>query len=395
MSTVKVSSDANIKGDKKFKFDTRKYAMFIALIVIALLFQVLTKGVLLKPMNVTKLILQNSYILVLAIGMLPCILTGNVDLSVGSIVALVSAISGVLIISMALPVWLGIIIGLVVGALLGAWQGFWIAYVRVPAFIVTLAGMLIFRGLTMIILNGNTLSPFPESFQYMAMGFLGDIGNGSVHILTLLIGFIISVCFVILEYRKRNQQAKYGIEQASNNNFITKISVTVSVIMLFSYWLAIYKGIPFVFIILGSLIVLYSFITNKMVIGRHVYALGGNEKATKLSGIKTKKVMFMVYVNMGIMAALAGLLFAARLNASTPGAGEGFELDAIAACYIGGASATGGVGTIIGAIIGGLVMGVLNNGMSLMGVGSDWQQTIKGLVLLAAVAFDIYNQSKK
>ena len=395
MSTIKISGDTNIKENKKFKFDTRKYAMFIALIVIALLFEILTNGVLLKPMNVTKLILQNSYILVLAIGMLPCILTGNVDLSVGSIVALVSAISGVLIISMGLPVWLGIIIGLVVGALLGAWQGFWIAYVKVPAFIVTLAGMLIFRGLTMIILNGNTLSPFPESFQYMAMGFLGDIGNGGIHILTLLIGTFISVCFVVLEYRKRNQQAKYGIEQVSNNTFMAKILSTVLVIMLFSYWLAIYKGIPFVFIILGSLIVLYSFVTNKMVIGRHVYALGGNEKATKLSGIKTKKVMFMVYVNMGIMAALAGLLFAARLNASTPGAGEGFELDAIAACYIGGASATGGVGTIIGAIIGGLVMGVLNNGMSLMGVGSDWQQTIKGLVLLAAVAFDIYNQSKK
>lgn len=395
MSTIKISGDTNIKGNKKFKFDTRKYAMFIALIVIALLFQILTNGVLLKPMNVTKLILQNSYILVLAVGMLPCILTGNVDLSVGSIVALVSAISGVLIISMGLPVWVGIIIGLVVGALLGAWQGFWIAYVKVPAFIVTLAGMLIFRGLTMIILNGNTLSPFPGSFQYIAMGFLGDIGNGSIHILTLIIGAIISVCFVVLEYRKRNQQAKYGIEQLSNNIFIGKILAIVLVIMLFSYWLAIYKGIPFVFIILGSLIVLYSFVTNKMVIGRHVYALGGNEKATKLSGIKTKKVMFMVYVNMGIMAALAGLLFAARLNASTPGAGEGFELDAIAACYIGGASATGGVGTIIGAIIGGLVMGVLNNGMSLMGVGSDWQQTIKGLVLLAAVAFDIYNQSKK
>lgn len=395
MNTAKVNGEVKISEKKKFKFDTRKYAMFIALIVIALLFQILTNGVLLKPMNVTKLILQNSYILVLAIGMLPCILTGNVDLSVGSIVALVSAISGVLIISTGLPVWVGILIGLLVGALLGAWQGFWIAYVKVPAFIVTLAGMLIFRGLTMIILNGNTLSPFPESFQYMAMGFLGDIGSGSVHILTLIIGVVISGCFVALECRKRNQQAKYGVEQEAKNIFIVKLIGIIAAIMLFSYWLAIYKGLPFVFIILGSLIVLYSFVTNRMVIGRHVYALGGNEKATKLSGIKTKKVMFLVYVNMGMMAALAGLLFAARLNAATPGAGDGFELDAIAACYIGGASATGGVGTIIGAIIGGLVMGVLNNGMSLMGVGSDWQQAIKGLVLLAAVAFDIYNQSKK
>lgn len=395
MSMVKVNNGKTIKSNVKFKFDPRKYAMFIALIVIAILFQLLTNGVLLKPMNVTKLILQNSYVLVLAIGMLPCILTGNIDLSVGSIVAVVSAISGVLIVSMGMPIQIAIVISLLLGALVGAWQGFWIAYVKVPAFIVTLAGMLIFRGITMIILQGNTLSPYPASFQYMAMGFLPEIGGGKSHVLTLIIGAIISVTFIILEIRKRLQERKYEIEQCAKNMFIVKLFCITSVIMFSSYWLAQYKGIPFVFIILGALVLFYSFVTNKTVVGRHIYALGGNEKATKLSGIKTKKVMFLVYVNMGVMAALAGLLFAARLNAAAPSAGSGFELDAIAACYIGGASASGGVGTITGAIIGGLVMGILNNGMSLMGVGVDWQQAIKGLVLLAAVAFDIYNQSKK
>lgn len=346
-------------------------------------------------MNVTKLILQNSYVLVLAIGMLPCVLTGNIDLSVGSIVAVVSAISGVLIISMGISIPIAIIISLCIGALIGAWQGFWIAYVKVPAFIVTLAGMLIFRGITMVILQGNTISPYPATFQYMSMGFLPEIGTGKIHLLTLIIGVFVSVVFIISEIKKRVQAKEYEIDQCANNVFVAKLVGITLVIMFSAYWLSRYKGMPFVFIILGALILFYSFVTNRTVIGRHIYALGGNEKATKLSGIKTKRVMFMVYVNMGVMAALAGLLFAARLNAAAPSAGEGFELDAIAACYIGGASASGGIGTIVGAIIGGLVMGILNNGMSLVGVGVDWQQAIKGLVLLAAVAFDIYNQSKK
>jgi len=395
MSNNVINQEQNIKLKKNFKFDTRKYAMFIALAIIALFFQVLTKGILLKPMNVTKLILQNSYVLVLAIGMVPCILTGNIDLSVGSIVALVSAISGVCIISMGLPIGISIVISLLVGLLVGAWQGFWIAYVKVPAFIVTLAGMLIFRGITMVILQGNTLSPYPDIFQYMAMGFLPEFGNENLHLLTIIIGALISICFVIYEMKKRVNAKKYLLEQASKELFIAKLVGVVVVIMFSSFWLARYKGIPIVLIVLGALVVFYSFVTNKMVIGRHIYALGGNEKATKLSGIKTKRIMFLVYVNMGLMAALAGLLFAARLNAAAPSAGQGFELDAIAACYIGGASASGGIGTIVGAIIGGLVMGILNNGMSLMGIGVDWQQAIKGLVLLIAVAFDIYNRSKK
>lgn len=385
------------KTKRGFKIDIQKYGMIIALVAIILLFQILTDGVLLRPMNVSNLVMQNSYILILAMGMLPCILTGNIDLSVGSIVAFVGAIAGVCMVTFNLPVPIAVIAGLLVGVIAGAWQGFWIAYVRVPAFIVTLAGMLIFRGLTMVILQGNTLSPFPESYQFVASGFFPHIPGtegAPIHIATLIVGVLVSIFYVLSQIKKRKQQEKYEIVGSKIPVFIAQLIAMVVVINVFTFWLACYKGLPVVLILLAVLILFYSFVTNKMVIGRHIYALGGNEKATRLSGIKTNKVLFLTYINMGVMAALAGLIYAGRLNAAAPGAGNGFELDAIAACYIGGASASGGVGTIIGAIVGGLVMAVLNNGMSIMGIGIDWQQAIKGLVLLLAVAFDIYNQSK-
>lgn len=381
---------------KRIPFDVKKYAMFIALIVIILFFQVTTQGILLVPMNVSKLIMQNSYILILAVGMLPCILTGDIDLSVGSVVAVIGAISGTMIISMNQPVWLAVLTCFAVGLLIGAWQGFWVAFVRVPAFIVTLAGMLIFRGLTMVILDGNTLGPYPESYQYVAQKFLPDLpGTEGMHLSTILVGVILAVCFVVSQLRKRKQQVKYGVEVGGMPAFAARLTVMCVVILFLSYWFTKFKGMPIILVLLGILILFYSFITTKTVIGRHVYALGGNERATELSGVKTKWVKFATYVNMGVMATVAGLVFSARLNCAGPTAGNGFELDAIAACYIGGASATGGVGTVAGTIVGGLVMGVLNNGMSIMGIGIDWQQVIKGLVLLIAVAFDIYNQSKK
>lgn len=386
----------NTLNKKGTKIDVQKYAMFIALIAITILFQFTTDGVLLKPMNVSKLIMQNSYILILAIGMLPCILTGDIDLSVGSVVAIVGAVSGYLIIGMKMPVWVAVMAALAVGVAIGVWQGFWIAFVRVPAFIVTLAGMLIFRGLTMVILDGNTLAPFPDSYQFVAQSFLPDIpGTEGFHLTTLIVGVVVTVWFLISEINKRKQQINYGIDTSSNSAFTAKLVLMSIVILFASFWLTKFKGLPIILILLGALIVFYSFITNKTVIGRHVYALGGNERATQLSGVKTKWVKFAVYVNMGVMAAVAGLVFSARLNCAGPTAGSGFELDAIAACYIGGASASGGIGTIVGTIVGGLVMGVLNNGMSIMGLGIDWQQAIKGMVLLFAVAFDIYNQSKK
>lgn len=369
--------------------------MIIALVFITVLFQILTDGILLKPLNVTNLILQNSYILVLAIGMVLVIITGHIDLSVGSIAAFIGALAAIMMVDMQLHPFLAVIISLGVGALIGAWQGFWIAYVRIPAFIVTLAGMLLFRGLTMIILNGQSISPFPKSFQKISSGFLPDwFGGESIHILTIVLGAILSLLVIWQEWKERQTQIKYNFETAPMWIFLAKVISLVAIVNVFTYVLATYNGIPNILVILFVLIVIYSFVMNRMIAGRHIYALGGNEKAAKLSGVKTKKVTFWVFVNMGAMAALSGLIFAARLNSATPKAGTNFELDAIAACFIGGASASGGIGTVIGAIIGGLVMGVMNNGMSLIGLGVDWQQGIKGLVLLLAVAFDIYNKSK-
>ncbi len=380
---------------KLIQSNIRQYGMFIALVLIAVLFQFLTDGILLKPLNITNLILQNSYILVLAVGMVLIIIIGHIDLSVGSVAAFVGAISGILIINYHMSVFLAIIISLFLGAVIGAWQGFWVAYVKIPSFIVTLAGMLLFRGLTMLVLQGQSIAPYPKSFQSMASGFIPDIFNGkNLHIFTIFIGIILSIVYILNEVRLRKTQLKYNFPVSSQGLFFAKIVGVILLTNVLMYVLATYDGIPNILIILFLLVFIYTFITKKTVMGRHIYAIGGNEKAAALSGIKTKKVTFWVFVNMGVLAALSGILFAARLNAATPKAGNLFELDAIAASFIGGASAYGGVGTVGGAIIGGLVMGVMNNGMSIIGLGIDWQQAIKGLVLLAAVAFDIWNKNK-
>ncbi|KWX77186.1 ABC transporter permease [Paenibacillus riograndensis] len=378
-----------------FKKNIRQYGMIIALIFISVFFQILTDGILLKPLNVTNLILQNSYILVLAIGMVLVIITGHIDLSVGSVAAFIGALSAIMMVDMQMNPVLAVILSLLMGALVGAWQGFWVAYIKIPAFIVTLAGMLLFRGLTMIVLNGQSIAPFPKSFQKISSGFIPDLSGGSsLNVLTLIVGVVLSLLVVYQEFRNRKISVKYGFEQSSVWLSVAKAAALVIVINLFTMVLAQYNGIPNILVILLVLIVIYSFVMNHMTMGRHIYALGGNEKAASLSGVKTKRVTFWVFVNMGVLAALSGLVFAARLNSATPKAGTNFELDAIAACFIGGASASGGIGTVVGAIIGGLVMGVMNNGMSLVGLGVDWQQGIKGLVLLLAVGFDIYNKSK-
>ncbi len=380
---------------KLFKKNIRQYGMIIALVFISIFFQILTDGILLKPLNVTNLILQNSYILVLAIGMVLVIITGHIDLSVGSVAAFIGALSAIMMVNMQMNPVLAVILSLLMGALVGAWQGFWVAYVKIPAFIVTLAGMLLFRGLTMIVLNGQSIAPFPKSFQKISSGFIPDFFHGStINLLTMVIGVILSILIIYQEYKNRKVQSRYGFDQSSVWLSVAKVGALVILINLFTYVLAQYNGIPNILVILLVLIVIYSFVMNRMTMGRQIYALGGNEKAASLSGVKTKRVTFWVFVNMGVMAALSGLLFAARLNSATPKAGVNFELDAIAACFIGGASASGGIGTVVGAIIGGLVMGVMNNGMSLVGLGVDWQQGIKGLVLLLAVGFDIYNKSK-
>jgi putative multiple sugar transport system permease protein len=381
-----------------FKSNIRQYAMLIALVVIIVLFQILTKGILLVPMNVTNLVLQNSYVIILAIGMTLCILTGgNIDLSVGSVCAFIGAIAGMLMINMKMNIILTIIICLLIGLVIGVWQGFWIAYVRIPAFIVTLAGMLMFRGLTITMLKGLTLSPFPEKFQLISSGFVPDVFKGlglKLNVTALLVGVVISVIYMFLQIKKRKERQKYNFEDMPLVFFAVQLIVILFAINLFTYWLAAYKGIPAILILIGTLVVIYSFFTTKTVSGRYIYAMGGNEKAAKLSGINTNKVLFLTYVNMAVLGAVAGIAFSARLNAASPQTGMNFELDAIAACFIGGASAYGGVGTVVGAIIGALVMGVLNNGMSILGVGSDMQMTIKGFVLLMAVAFDVLSKMK-
>lgn len=369
--------------------------MIIALVFITALFWVLTDGITFNPLNLTNLILQNGFILVLAVGMVLVIITGNIDLSVGSVVAFVGAIAGVLMINNNVPVWLAIILSIIVGALIGVWQGFWIAYIGIPSFIVTLAGMLIFRGLTLYLLDGQSLAPFPDSFGFLSGGFLPDIfGSGGLHILTMILSVILSIILVYLEIKNRKTQLQYSFEVVPMWISVTKLVLLLAVINWFAYQLALNKGIPMVLIIVIILIVVYTFIMNNTVMGRRIYATGGNKKAADLSGIKTKGVVFWVFVNNGVIAALAGLMFASRLDSATPAAGNMLELDAIAAVFIGGASMSGGVGTIIGAIVGGLVMGVMNNGMSLIGIGIDWQQAIKGMVLLLAVGFDVYNKNR-
>ncbi len=374
----------------------RQYAMIIALVVVVVIFEFLTKGILLKPLNISNLIQQNAYILILAIGMLLCILTiGNIDLSVGSVVGLVGALSAIFILKMGMPVWLAMLLSLMAGFLIGAWQGMWIAYIGVPAFIVTLGGQLIFRGLTMVALQGTSLAPLPETYTFIAAGFMPDIVEiEGFNLLAMIAGVVASILFIVNEISKRRSKKKYNFDVSSIGAFLFKLFSITSVILAFCYALALYRGIPMVLFIVVALVLIYTFVTDKTIPGRHIYAYGGNPKAARLSGIKTKRVLFWVYVNMGVLAALAGIVFTGRLNSATPKGGYGFELDAIAACFIGGASTTGGIGTVVGAIVGGLLMGVLNNGMSIMGVSIDWQQAIKGFVLLIAVGFDVISKMR-
>jgi putative multiple sugar transport system permease protein len=384
------------KTSALLKGNIRQYVMVIALVVVIIFFQVLTKGVLLKPLNISNLISQNAYILILAIGMLLCILTGgNVDLSVGSVAGFVGAISAIMMLKMNIPVLPTILTSLILGLIIGCWQGFMIAYVGVPAFIATLAGMLIFRGLTLVVLKGTSLAPLPDGYTFLASGFIPDVPMlGFKNILAIACGIIASILYILKEMNNRKNKKKYGFEVSPNAIFIPQVIGIIVVINAFTYSLASYKGIPMVLVIVLVLVLAYSFVTIKTIPGRHIYAFGGNAKAAQLSGVNTKKVMFWVYANMGVLAALAGVIFTGRLNSATPKSGSGFEMDAIAACFIGGASTSGGVGTVVGAMVGGLLMGVLNNGMSIMGISIDWQQAIKGFVLLAAVAFDVYSKSK-
>ncbi len=380
-----------------FRNNIRQNGMVMALVLIMVLFQLLTGGILFRPMNVNNLVLQNAYVLILATGMLLVIITGRIDLSVGSVVAFVGAVSAVMMVDWGISVGVTIVAALVIGAAVGAFHGYLIAFLKIPMFITTLGGMLIWRGLTMVILKGQTKAPFDRSFQAIAAGYLPgrEIRIGNFNTIALIFGLALSVVFVILVLNARRNKIRYGFEVIPRWIEALRILFIVFAINLLTFSLADYNGIPIVLILLLGLVSFYTFITDRTIFGRHVYALGGNAKAAKLSGVKTERVLFLVYLNNGVMAALAGLVVAGRLNAATPKAGVNFELDAIASCFIGGASATGGVGTVIGAIVGGLVMGVLNNGMSILGVSVDWQQTIKGIVLLLAVFFDVMTKNRE
>ncbi|CAL9435340.1 multiple monosaccharide ABC transporter permease [Streptomyces sp. enrichment culture] len=373
----------------------RQYGMLIALGLIVALFAVWTDGDLLLPRNVSNLVLQNSYILILAIGMMLVIIAGHIDLSVGSLTAFIGSMAAVFMVKNDLPWPVAVVLCLLMGAVAGAAQGFFIAYGGIPSFIVTLAGMLIFRGLTEIFLEGQTLGPFPEGLQKVSNGFLPEVGpDTNYHNITLLLGFALIAFVVFQEVRDRRRQQEFALDVLPRNLFLLKLVALSAAVLVVTLLLASYKGAPIVLLILGVLLVGFGYVMRNAIIGRHIYAIGGNLPAAKLSGVKDKKVTFLVFLNMGMLAALAGLVFAARFNAASPKAGLNFELEAIAASFIGGASMSGGVGTVLGAIIGGLVLGVLNNGMNLVGIGTDWQQVIKGLVLLAAVGFDVWNKRK-
>ena len=379
----------------------RESGMLMALVAIVVFFTVVLKVVppnpidFLSAQNITNVFLQNSYVIIMALGMLLVIVAGHIDLSVGSVAGFVGAVAAVLTVNMDWPVWAVIPACLGVGFVIGAAQGYWIAYWRIPSFIVTLAGMLVFRGLTLWLLNGQNIGPFPKTFQALSTGFIPDImGSGKPNLTAVVLVAIAAAIVVLVGWRARNRDAAFGMDPEPMPIFIIR-NVIVSAALLFVGWkLASFRGLPNVVVVLTVLTVLYAFFTENTTTGRRIYALGGNEKAAKLSGIRTDRLVFFTFCNMGVLAALAGMIVAARLNSSTPKAGVGFELDVIAAVFIGGASMSGGVGKIIGVVVGALIMGVMNNGMSIMGVGIDYQQVIKGLVLLAAVIFDVYNKNK-
>lgn len=381
--------------------------IFIAFVVILLLFGVLTGGTILAPQNISNLIVQNAHILILAIGMVIVIVAGHIDLSVGSVVGFTGAMAGVFIVRMGLPIWVGVVVVLIIGAAVGAWQGYWVAYFGVPAFIVTLAGMLVFRGATLLALGGQQISPFPDTYRNVfSSGFIDGLtgyvvvpdipllGGGPADVFTLLIGAFAVVGLVWTQTRSRRARIRYHQAVGSTGAFVARMVVSAVIIMFFAYKLSLFKGVPYILILLAVLVLAYSALMNRSVFGRHVYAIGGNLHAAELSGIKVRPVTFWVFINMGVLSALAGIVFSARINLANPTNGNMFELDAIAAAFIGGAAVTGGVGRVAGAIVGGLTVGVLNNGMSILGVDIAYQQVIKGLVLLAAVAFDVYSKRR-
>ena len=382
---------------KAIRANIRQYTMGIVLAALIIILEIVTDGIMLMPMNVSNLIHQNMYVFVLGMGMLLCILTGgNIDLSVGSVVCFSGAICGVLMVDYKWSTLPTLVVLLLIGLCVGAWHGFWIAVVGVHPWITTLSGELLFRGLAQVVLNGRSLGPFPDSFQFIATGFFeNSIPIGGRHGLTLILGVVGSIAFIVSELVEHRRNKKLGLPVSAPAVLAGKLILIVAFINAVCWLLSGYKGISFVMLLLVVFILIFSFITKKSVFGRHLYAMGGNLKAAQLSGINTKKMMFIVYTISGLMATIAGMLVCGRLTSASPKAGTGYETDAIAACFLGGATISGGAGSVFGVLVGALIMGVLNNGMSLLGVSIDWQSAIKGLVVLIAVAGDMVFKNKQ
>ncbi|HXT06317.1 MAG TPA: multiple monosaccharide ABC transporter permease [Roseiarcus sp.] len=388
------------------KDSLRDYGLLFSLLLIVAFFYVITENhVSVAPVNITNLVMQNSYVVIMALGMLLVIVVGHIDLSVGSIVGFVGAVAGSLIVYQKMPYPLVIVISLAIGAAIGAAQGVLVAYGRMPSFIVTLGGMLIFRGLTGSMLLGQFVGPFPRGFQDIASGFISNATEfawidkalgawGHLKWVSLIVGVAGAVVMFAMSLRRWTRARAGNMDAEPLLLLLGKNIVFAVIIIAVAYNLALYKGLPVILVIMGALTLFYGFVTTRTVVGRRIYAIGGNSLAARLSGVKTERLIFLTFANMGLLAGLAGLVVAARLNSSTPSAGNSFELDVIAACFIGGVSASGGVGKVMNVVIGALFMGVMNNGMSLIGLGIFWQQVVKGLVLLAAVGIDVYQKSK-
>jgi putative multiple sugar transport system permease protein len=426
-----IAAGAERRSISKFiKANIRDYALLLSLLAIMVFFQmgtspmlrgqtfldalalvftnpleVLRSGILFTPLNMTNIILQNSYIVIMALGMLLIIVAGHIDLSVGFLSGFIGAIAGVVMVNN--PLWpaelrLGtfpaIALCLLVGTAIGALQGWFVAKFKIPAFIVTLAGMLIFRGLMIAMLSGRNLGPFPTSFQAISNGYVPDLlsfmSPAGINMLALAVGVIVTAMILWSNWRARALEQSHGMAEEPVELFYGRNALIAVAFLGFSWIMANHKGLPNVLVTMFALVALFMFVTTRTTFGRRVYAMGGNEKATRLSGINTERVTIAIFAIMGALAAFAGLVYAARLNSAQPKAGAGLELDVIAACFIGGAAVTGGVGKITGVVIGAFIMGVMNNGMGIMGVGIDWQQVIKGVVLMLAVFLDVYYKNK-
>ena len=382
-------------AQKKVNLSLKQYGMVLALIAVYLIFAVITGGKNLAPMTVNNIIMQNGYVIILAVGMLLCVLTGNVDLGVGSVVATCGAVAGTLIVDFGVSSPVAMLASLAVGALFGAFVGFFVSKLEIPPFIVTLATMLMGRGLCYVILQAQTKGPLPDSYTWVSTGFLPTIKVGGVDMFCIAVAVVIAIFVVLGDLRAQAVAKKNGLPTVHTWQLAVKDIVIIGIEGFFFYKLGCYNGIPIMLILVAIVVAIYHFITTQTVAGRQIYAMGGNAKAARLSGINTQKVFFWVYANMGLLCGLAGIVLSARNASATPKAGDGFEMDASASCYIGGAATSGGVGTIVGAVVGAFIMGILNIGMSLAGFDTNVQKIVKGAVLLGAVTVDLLSKRKK